>query len=122
MLREVQPHHFVLPREAKPHELVQNLQQRNPRAAAQALARIADGEALVATVFDLASLTKVIAAATVAMHLVERGRLRLDAAVHDWIAEWHGEDRRMREYFGMDRTGWATPFLLVPEVTLGQTR
>jgi hypothetical protein len=29
----------------------------------------------------------------------------------------HGEDRRMREYFGMDRTGWATPFLLVPEAT-----
>ena len=29
----------------------------------------------------------------------------------------NGEDRRMREYFGMDRTGWATPFLLVPEAT-----
>jgi len=27
------------------------------------------------------------------------------------------EDRLMREYFGMDRTGWATPFLLVPEAT-----
>lgn len=29
----------------------------------------------------------------------------------------HGEAMRMREYFGMDRTGWATPFLLVPEAT-----
>lgn len=29
----------------------------------------------------------------------------------------HGEDLRMREYFGMDRTGWASPFLLVPEAT-----
>ncbi|HSQ42215.1 MAG TPA: hypothetical protein VLM37_08060, partial [Fibrobacteraceae bacterium] len=28
-----------------------------------------------------------------------------------------GEDRRMREYFGMDGTGWASPFLLVPEAT-----
>lgn len=29
----------------------------------------------------------------------------------------HGEDLRMREYFGMNRTGWASPFLLVPEAT-----
>lgn len=29
----------------------------------------------------------------------------------------YGETRRMREYFGMDRTGWASPFLLVPEAT-----
>lgn len=29
----------------------------------------------------------------------------------------NGEDRRLREYFGMDRTGWGTPFLLVPEAT-----
>jgi len=29
----------------------------------------------------------------------------------------HGEAMRMRSYFGMDRTGWATPFLLVPEAT-----
>ena len=28
-----------------------------------------------------------------------------------------GEDRRLREVFGMDLTGWATPFLLVPEAT-----
>lgn len=29
----------------------------------------------------------------------------------------HGETRRLREDFGIDFTGWATPFLLVPEVT-----
>ena len=29
----------------------------------------------------------------------------------------NGEDRRLREGFGMDLTGWATPFLLVPEAT-----
>jgi hypothetical protein len=29
----------------------------------------------------------------------------------------HAEDLRMREYFGMDGTGWGSPFLLVPEVT-----
>jgi hypothetical protein len=28
-----------------------------------------------------------------------------------------GEDRRFREGFGLDFTGWATPFLLVPEAT-----
>lgn len=29
----------------------------------------------------------------------------------------NGEDRRLREAFGMDRTGWGSPFLLVPEAT-----
>ena len=29
----------------------------------------------------------------------------------------HGEVRRLREDFGMDLTGWASPFLLVPEAT-----
>jgi hypothetical protein len=28
-----------------------------------------------------------------------------------------GEDRRLREYYGADLTGWGTPFLLVPETT-----
>ena len=27
------------------------------------------------------------------------------------------EDRLLREHYGVDGTGWATPFLLVPEVT-----
>ena len=29
----------------------------------------------------------------------------------------HAEDLRMREFYGMDGTGWGTPFLLVPEVS-----
>jgi hypothetical protein len=29
----------------------------------------------------------------------------------------HGEVRRLRDDFGVDRTGWASPFLLVPEAT-----
>jgi hypothetical protein len=29
----------------------------------------------------------------------------------------YAEDLRMREYYGMDGTGWGSPFLLVPEVT-----
>ena len=29
----------------------------------------------------------------------------------------HGESERMRKSYGMDRTGWASPFLLVPEAT-----
>jgi len=29
----------------------------------------------------------------------------------------HGEDVRLRRDFGMDRTGWGSPFLLVPEAT-----
>jgi len=29
----------------------------------------------------------------------------------------HAEDLRMREYYGIDGTGWGSPFLLVPEVS-----
>ncbi len=29
----------------------------------------------------------------------------------------HGEVRRLSEFYGLDATGWASPFLLVPEVT-----
>ena len=48
----------------------------------------------VDTVFDLASLTKVVATATVFMDLVERGRLELSDAIGRWIPEWNGADRR----------------------------
>jgi CubicO group peptidase (beta-lactamase class C family) len=40
------------------------------------------------TLYDLASLTKVIAATTVAMRLVHRGALSLDRRVRDWMPEW----------------------------------
>jgi CubicO group peptidase (beta-lactamase class C family) len=45
------------------------------------------------TVFDLASLTKVIAATGVAMRLVERRALDLEDPIDTWVAEWRGDDR-----------------------------
>ena len=40
------------------------------------------------TLFDVASLTKVLATATVAMRLIEEGRLRLGAAVAEYLPEF----------------------------------
>ena len=45
------------------------------------------------TVFDLASLTKVIATTTLVMTLVEEGRLRLSDPVARWLPDWRGRDR-----------------------------
>lgn len=45
------------------------------------------------TVFDLASLTKVLATTSLAMRLVERGALALDHPIRKWIREWRGTDR-----------------------------
>jgi CubicO group peptidase (beta-lactamase class C family) len=45
------------------------------------------------TIFDLASLTKVIATTTMAMRQVDAGRLSLDDLVRRWVPEWRGEDR-----------------------------
>jgi len=45
------------------------------------------------TIFDLASLTKVIATATQAMRAVEAGALALDRRVADHLADWRGADR-----------------------------
>ncbi|MDP1568540.1 MAG: serine hydrolase domain-containing protein [Vicinamibacterales bacterium] len=46
------------------------------------------------TVFDLASLTKVLATTTIAMRLLEAGHLDLEDAVRTRIPAWRGEDRR----------------------------
>ncbi|MGE5246344.1 MAG: serine hydrolase domain-containing protein [Betaproteobacteria bacterium] len=46
-----------------------------------------------ATPFDLASLTKAIAAASIAIDLVGQGRLSLDERVEDSIGEWRGRGR-----------------------------
>lgn len=46
-----------------------------------------------ATVFDLASLTKVIATTTRAMQAVEAGRLKLEDRVADRLHDWRGSDR-----------------------------
>ena len=45
------------------------------------------------TVFDLASLTKVIATASLMMRLVEQGKLSLSDRVGAWIPDWRGQDR-----------------------------
>src|SRR5947209_15153959 len=42
------------------------------------------------TIFDLASLTKVVACAPAIMLLVERGQVDLNAAVHAYIPEFTG--------------------------------
>lgn len=47
----------------------------------------------LATPFDLASLTKVIATTTVVMELVRQGALRLDEPLAALFAEWRGVDR-----------------------------
>lgn len=63
-------------------------------AAEGAVAYEADAPRVTAdTVYDLASLTKPIAAATVAMRLVQDGRLDLGAAVADLQPAWRGADR-----------------------------
>jgi serine-type D-Ala-D-Ala carboxypeptidase len=47
----------------------------------------------VATIFDLASLTKVIATASIVMRLVERGALQLETRVAEVLPAWRGADR-----------------------------
>jgi serine-type D-Ala-D-Ala carboxypeptidase len=51
-------------------------------------------EATTATVFDLASVTKVVATTSIAMILYERGLLDLDLPVGAVVAEFAGEDPR----------------------------
>ena len=45
------------------------------------------------TIFDLASLTKVIATTSLAMTLVERGAMALHDPIGKWLPEWRGHDR-----------------------------
>jgi CubicO group peptidase (beta-lactamase class C family) len=45
------------------------------------------------TVFDLASLTKVIATTSLVMRLIDRGTLALNDPIRKWIPEWRGKDR-----------------------------
>src|SRR5262245_667940 len=54
-----------------------------------------DGDASteIGTPFDLASLTKVIATATIVMELVGAGALDLEERVSAFFADWRGADR-----------------------------
>lgn len=45
------------------------------------------------TIFDLASLTKVIATASLVMKLIDQGALTLDEPIRNWLSEWRGTDR-----------------------------
>ena len=45
------------------------------------------------TIFDLASLTKVIATTSLVMRLAEQNKLALDDLISSWIPEWRGRDR-----------------------------
>ena len=64
------------------------------RQAFGALSRATDAPpATLDTVFDLASLTKVIATTTLAMRAVDRGLLDPDAPLTRRLADWRGADR-----------------------------
>jgi CubicO group peptidase (beta-lactamase class C family) len=45
------------------------------------------------TIFDLASLTKVIATTSLVMRLRERGAIALTDPIRKWIPQWRGNDR-----------------------------
>ena len=45
------------------------------------------------TIFDLASLTKVIATSTLAMRAIDAGAIQLDQPVAEWLGDWRGGDR-----------------------------
>ncbi|HEX3988508.1 MAG TPA: serine hydrolase domain-containing protein, partial [Verrucomicrobiae bacterium] len=45
------------------------------------------------TIFDVASLTKVLAATPAAMLLIERGQIKLDEQVHSYIPQFSGIDK-----------------------------
>ncbi|HKC64023.1 MAG TPA: exo-beta-N-acetylmuramidase NamZ domain-containing protein [Pyrinomonadaceae bacterium] len=64
------------------------------------------------TVFDLASLTKVVATATSIMILIERGQLRLSDPVSLYLPELKGEsrDRITIEQLLLHRSGYAPDF------------
>ena len=46
------------------------------------------------TIFDLASLTKVIATATLAMRAIDAGRITLQDRLGHWFPAWRGTDRQ----------------------------
>jgi uncharacterized protein YbbC (DUF1343 family)/CubicO group peptidase (beta-lactamase class C family) len=64
------------------------------------------------TIFDLASLTKIVATATSIMILVERGKIRLEDSVSRYIPELKGEGREKItiEHLLTHRSGFAPDF------------
>jgi CubicO group peptidase (beta-lactamase class C family) len=67
------------------------------------------------TLFDLASLTKVVATTTVVMDLIDSGALRLDQLLTGCFSEWRGPDREsvsVREL--LEHSSGLPPRLLEP--------
>jgi serine-type D-Ala-D-Ala carboxypeptidase len=63
------------------------------REAAGALTYEPDAAAVSdRTVFDLASLTKIVATATIAMRQIDAGSLTLDDRISRWLLRWRGAD------------------------------
>lgn len=84
------------------------------------LYRKAFGEARPDTVFDLASVTKVVATTTAAMMLVEEGRLALDRPVGEFLAALAGRPVTVRDLLA-HRSGlpaYLTPRRRSPESIL----
>jgi CubicO group peptidase (beta-lactamase class C family) len=50
--------------------------------------------ATIDTIFDLASMTKVLATTTIVMRLIDEGLLTLNDPVGQWVSAWQGADRR----------------------------
>lgn len=75
----------------------------------------------VDTIFDVASLTKVVATATSVMILIERGQVRLNDAVERYIPELKGEGRERItiEHLLTHRAGYAPDFDLREQWTGG---
>jgi uncharacterized protein YbbC (DUF1343 family)/CubicO group peptidase (beta-lactamase class C family) len=69
------------------------------------------------TIFDLASLTKIVATATSIMILVERGQIRLNDSITVYLPELKGEsrDRITVEQLLLHRSGYAPDFDLSEE-------
>ena len=66
------------------------------------------------TIFDVASLTKIVATATSIMMLVERGQIRLNDPVSKYIPELKGQGRERItiEHLLTHRSGYAPDFNL----------
>jgi CubicO group peptidase (beta-lactamase class C family) len=86
----------AIAREAFPAAVVEVGQARGPiwREAFGRYTYEPDAPATTqATIFDLASLTKVIGTTTLLMRLVDGGILQVDDPIGRWLTDWRGKDR-----------------------------
>ena len=69
------------------------------------------------TVFDAASLTKVIACAPAVMLLVERGQVALDAPLHRYLPEFRGDGREALDLALRHRPDAAILDIMMPDIS-----